>query len=297
MNAGLSTTTPDGRRIVTTDPVAAAKDLVPALRKKSDLIVAMVTLDPEAAKALVLAVPGIDVVLGGFGPLQSATQVQGEASGGGAQIVYAGNQGKKLGEVRVFLGDAKAPPRYQVESVNLGRMVPDDPDIMDLVEKNRIAINEIRKRQAPAADPAAARVTLPGSTFVRADACQSCHAEEYRLWQSSAHAHAFRILEEKHQDFNPDCVGCHTTGFRRPTGFLNAKSTPELANVQCEACHGPGKNHPEPEGAGYGPVGGDFCVSCHTVDNSPDFDPIAYRAKIRHWPEPKPPAAGGAPAR
>ena len=42
MNPGLSASTPDGRRIVTADPVATAKTLVPILRKKCDFIIALV---------------------------------------------------------------------------------------------------------------------------------------------------------------------------------------------------------------------------------------------------------------
>jgi hypothetical protein len=129
------------------------------------------------------------------------------------------------------------------------------------------------------------RAMYQGASFVRSEACKTCHEEAYKVWESSKHAHAFKTLEERHQDYNPDCVGCHTTGFRKPTGFLNAKSTPDLMNVQCESCHGPGMGHPDKLGKGYGTVTKDFCVTCHTPENSPDFDALAYRVKIRHWEE------------
>jgi hypothetical protein len=285
MNAGVSQETPDHRRIVTSDPVAAARQAVPALRKKADLVVALVTLEPDQAKALVKEVPGIDLVLGSFGALQTLSS-ETPASGNPAdavRVVYAGNQGKKLGEIRIFLGAEGAPSRFEANLVSLGRIVPDDPDMMEIMQQNRIAINEIHRKEAPMVDSEKLRATFEGASYVRSETCKTCHEEAYQTWQESKHAQAFKILVDRHQDYNPDCVGCHTTGFHRPTGFLNAKSSPDLENVQCEACHGPGKGHPDSVGKGFGPAGLSTCQTCHTTDNSPDFDPTAYMLKIRHW--------------
>jgi len=283
MNPGLAQQTPDGRRIVTADPADAARKVLPGLRKKSDIVVALVTLDLEEAKSLAKEVPGIDLILGGYGATLSEADVQREAPAGKARILYAGNQGKKLGEVRVFIGEKGQPTRMDFELVTLGKMVPDDPGMMDLVEKNRLAINEIHRNEAPLVNADKIRAAYEGTSYVLASTCKACHEGEYRIWEGTKHAHAFQTLMEKHQDYNPDCVGCHTTGFRQNTGYLNAKSTPDLMNVQCEACHGPGKNHPEKVGEGYGRAGPEMCLACHTAGNSPDFDAAAYRAKIRHW--------------
>jgi hypothetical protein len=27
----------------------------------------------------------------------------------------------------------------------------------------------------------------------------------------------------------------------------------------------------------------DSCVGCHDQENSPDFDPVSYMERIRHW--------------
>ena len=93
---------------------------------------------------------------------------------------------------------------------------------------------------------------------------------------------AFDALVEGNQDFNEECVGCHVVGFGRKGGFANAKATPELANVQCEACHGPGSIHAESPAAGYGAAGARSCLRCHDPQNSPEFDFYSYWPKIRH---------------
>ena len=66
-------------------------------------------------------------------------------------------------------------------------------------------------------------------------------------------------------------------------GFQALYSTPQFANVQCEACHGPGGVHAEKPRKGYGYVQTPSdCVTCHTRDNSPDFNFAAYWPKIKH---------------
>jgi cytochrome c554/c'-like protein len=292
MNAGLSVPTADGRRIVTSDPITALRGQLTALARKIDFAVVLTSADPDQSRDILKQVQGVGLLLGGSGPLvlnedvsSAATAVPSGAATLPPKLVYAGNQGKKVGEIRLFLSQDGLVAKLDPETINLGKMVPDDPAIMDLVDQNRIAINEIHKREAPLVDSEKLRAMYQGASFVRSEACKTCHEEAYKVWESSKHAHAFKTLEERHQDYNPDCVGCHTTGFRKPTGFLNAKSTPDLMNVQCESCHGPGIGHPDKLGKGYGTVAKDFCVTCHTPENSPDFDALAYRVKIRHWEE------------
>jgi cytochrome c554/c'-like protein len=300
MNTGLSSPTPDGRRIVTADPLVTAKALVPPLRKKCDLLVVLTTMEPNQARDLAKQVAGIDLILGGFGAVEISEEVGADTATPGTRstrLTYVGNQGKKIGEILVFLSEPGRLSRLESNTIILGTEIPDDPAIMDLVEKNRIAINEIRKKEAPLVDGEKLRTMWQGESFVKATACKSCHEDAFKTWEESSHAHAFRILESKNQDYNPECVACHTTGFRRPTGFVNAKSTPDLENVQCEACHGPGNRHPEEIGAGYGSVSPEFCVSCHTPANSPDFNDAVYRLKIRHWGEKPAPAAASAASR
>jgi hypothetical protein len=91
-------------------------------------------------------------------------------------------------------------------------------------------------------------------------ACKMCHggkgiaAGAYDSWEQSRMAKALESLkpgvfaEEKKKvgldpakDYttDPNCLGCHTTGYGKPTGFVSVEKTPNLAGVTCEACHGP----------------------------------------------------------
>jgi hypothetical protein len=54
---------------------------------------------------------------------------------------------------------------------------------------------------------------------------------------------------------------------------------PYLRGVQCEACHGEGKGHPE-KGKLERKVTLGACRNCHTKDQSPTFNYMAYLEKI-----------------
>ena len=116
------------------------------------------------------------------------------------------------------------------------------------------------------------RKRLHKSTYATSAKCADCHPEISTIWSSSKHAYAMATLEKTHQDYDPECVRCHTTGAFEHNGFSNAKDTPELANVQCEACHGPAVAHIASPAKGFGRVTEETCRSCHTDERTPDFD-------------------------
>ena len=99
--------------------------------------------------------------------------------------------------------------------------------------------------------------------------CKSCHYKEWKSWKNTEMAKAFEALKpgvnaETKVKFNldpkrdytedPNCLGCHTTGFGLPGGYViprGAKYKVREASKQaegdtCEVCHGPGGK--------YGPI-------------------------------------------
>ncbi len=120
------------------------------------------------------------------------------------------------------------------------------------------------------------------SSYVGVAKCAECHTEEKKVWDASAHAHAYATLQKKFVEYNLECVGCHVTGYGKAGGSTVAH-VEKLTDVGCEVCHGPGSLHadkpeeknlvirrPDPQG----------CVSeCHHPPHVEGFDPVA---KMQH---------------
>ena len=67
-------------------------------------------------------------------------------------------------------------------------------------------------------------------------------------------------------------------GFNKEGGFIDGKLTPELKNVQCESCYGPGRRHVETIKSTdiQGKPGETTCRTCHTKGQDQAFD---FKAK------------------
>jgi hypothetical protein len=71
--------------------------------------------------------------------------------------------------------------------------------------------------------------------------------------------------------------------FEQDGGYVDADLTPELVNVQCEACHGPGKAHVESEGSSGSITARPdeaTCRTCHTPGQDAHFDYPAKKALV-----------------
>ena len=126
--------------------------------------------------------------------------------------------------------------------------------------------------------------------YVSASACQDCHEQEYLQWSATRHAFAFETLLKKERYFDPNCVSCHTTGFGYQTGFQIGDEKSAFKGVQCETCHGPGKQHVGNPKKTNIRNGGDtgLCLECHDPKHSPGFaDVVALHTKdVDHSREP-----------
>ena len=150
--------------------------------------------------------------------------------------------------------------------------------------------------------------------YVGNKACITCHKAEYEDWKRSPHAKAYELLLKgkrvspkqkaglEDKDFQKDgkCVKCHATGARKEGGFVDIESTPEMAGVGCESCHGPGseyrhihKKRPldfkrsdaRAAGAIYATLGDkEACDNCHSPDSpfKPSVNPkYAFDLKVK----------------
>ena len=96
-----------------------------------------------------------------------------------------------------------------------------------------------------------------GREYVGAKKCKACHLKQYKSWEQTKMATSFENLKpgmkeeakkkaglDPGKDYTQDtnCVRCHTTGYGKG-GYVSMDKTPNLANVQCESCHGPGGDY------------------------------------------------------
>jgi coenzyme F420-reducing hydrogenase gamma subunit len=95
-------------------------------------------------------------------------------------------------------------------------------------------------------------------SYVGAKKCKACHLKQFQTWELTRMAKSFELLRpgvaaaakqkanlDPKKDYTHDekCLGCHTTGYGKPGGFVSLEKTPELVGVQCETCHGPGSEY------------------------------------------------------
>jgi len=282
------------------DPVSALESVLPKLKEQSDYLVLLAHATMEETLGLAEKFPEFDLVVTAGGapePPSRPTPIK----DGKALLIEVGEKGMDA-IVLGFYDDAEQPVRYQ--KVPLDSRFAGSADMAMLMT----AYQEQLKREGfaglgirPVPHPQSESI----GKFVGSEKCESCHEEEYDIWKRSGHGRAYRTLLEQDtpRNFDPECVSCHVVGwhpskfFPYKGGYMSLEETPELIDTGCETCHGPGGNHSRAE------LGGDEalkeklrllmvitkeeskdrqCVTCHDLDNSPDFDFETYWPHIEH---------------
>jgi len=121
---------------------------------------------------------------------------------------------------------------------------------------------------------------LVNISYLGVSKCAECHQPFVERWKETKHARAFSSLERVGKSADPECIKCHTVGFGKKGGFHSVKTTPMLTNVQCEACHGPGREHVLDFSKPMQTVTESVCLKCHI--RSTDFNYPVYLEKIKH---------------
>jgi len=126
------------------------------------------------------------------------------------------------------------------------------------------------------------------ATYVGQKKCKMCHSDIFAAWEKTVHAHAIDSLDDEAKA-NKMCLSCHTTGYGEEGGFVDLESTPQMVNVQCEACHGAGSNYWNASvmkdrelAISKGliiPPGPEVCVKCHN-ERSPEFTGFDYEEYV-----------------
>jgi len=192
--------------------------------------------------------------------------------------LYVGckSEGKALGVLALWMDPSGKLVRHTVRELALTGDVSESEPIRELLTDfyRDVAAENAVEGVRLLADQALEQ--QQGNGYVSATACQGCHEQEYLQWSATRHAFAYETLLKKERYFDAGCVSCHTTGFGYSTGFHIGDPDSTLKGVQCETCHGPGKQHvgnPKKSNIRNG-ADTSLCLVCHDTKHSPGFTEV-----------------------
>lgn len=253
-----------------------------SIQLKQDFAIVNISADPMAYKKgrlnILLSeravseakeIKGWDVII-----LSSGELLEEAVKADGTVIVSGYPKGEKLGILTLKVGDDGLVSGFTHRWQSLGKDMEEDLKIRDLIDQYDAKVADLLKDEEmqPPTD----------STYFGYESCVECHQPFFEKWSATRHASAFATLEAVGKSKDPECVKCHTTGYRKEGGFYSATATPGLRNVQCEQCHGPGREHLADYNIPMVSIEESVCLRCHTKENSPDFDFTTYIEKIKH---------------
>ncbi len=260
------------RGVSVSDPAGAAEGEISALKGNADLVIVLAHLSVSDLEGFVKGLRGADIVIQGH----SQEMLEEPELINGALLVKGFNKGKHIGRLDLWLGrdGGRTVVRdYRYSVIAIDESIPPDPKVEEIIAGYRDTL-KARKFVFQENDPeGAGHYVGPGS-------CKGCHADEYARWSETGHAKAFSALTKTNDQFDPECLPCHTTGYGWMSGY-NAL-TGKYPDVTCESCHGPGSTHAPSDPLNTvgvtKAVDEKTCRGCHDEENSPNFEYERYKA-------------------
>ncbi|RRJ83185.1 multiheme c-type cytochrome [Aestuariirhabdus litorea] len=269
-------------RKVETVPTALAEALKAARERGETTVVGTTLSRQQAQQTLPLAL--IDLLL--IEPLYE--QVGEPQQLGQTLVVQPGSRGMRLGRLSLEISPEGRIQQWQHQVITLPPSVPDAPELAQWYSDYNEEIKQFYQQRVEQR-----KARMEGtSPFVGNQQCALCHPQSGKTWQGSEHAKAIADLQAVGKSYDPECLQCHTVGLGVEGGYLDQFTTPQLANVQCENCHGAGREHAESAGkvALATPKPDEStCRQCHNASHSPEFNFSTYWPKILHGKEPTQP--------
>lgn len=278
-------------------PIEALAEIIPTLKKSCDYLVVLAFVDEEGLREIASKFHEVDCVLGGDVPQTSSSVMEINR----AIVFSVTDHGKVIGEIDLKRnGESYRPESAQGIKILRDKIKP-HRDMVALIARYKDELRE--KRYELASAEGMERLVNQESTaneFVGDKACITCHSDSHKIASASKHEHAFQTLVTARSEYDPECLKCHTVGYGLNSGFVDAARTPQLANVQCENCHGRGKEHvramvailQQPtlasaqvlakKSSTFKPVTQATCIACHDEENSENFRYATFWPQIAH---------------
>jgi hypothetical protein len=209
---------------------------------------------PEV-RALIDAFPQFDVLLS----LSESDEPRSTAATiGKTMVVNLGHKARYVGVVGVWKTGNAAKPfelKYQFVELDETFKTPDeaavDHKIIALMQKYKQELKDQNYLGKYSQHDHPHRFAVPkgdAPQYIGSESCKGCHDDAYDKWKHTPHSWAYKTLVDVAKNpslnqYDPECIVCHTIGFTYKTGFRDEKTTPKLINVGCESCHGPGSEH------------------------------------------------------
>ena len=256
------------------EPVAVLRDLLPRLRKEADSILLLSHLGEHGTVNLIKEVKGIDMCVIGH----TSSTIKIERIIDDTAIFCSAYEGRTIGRANLFVDNADG----RIMAIDVGittfdDKIDDDEEMLARVEQYKKDLIDFKTAKRSAYPRT---MGSDKESFLGERACMSCHQDAWNVYQNSAHRSAFASIRNKGQSFEPECLSCHTTGYKHKKGYSDESPFNKLANVQCEACHGYGSQHAR-DGKWIAQAK-DSCTMCHDQKNSPEFEYATYWQKIKH---------------
>ncbi|RKU30052.1 hypothetical protein C6499_07500 [Candidatus Poribacteria bacterium] len=243
--------------------------LMSEVQAEADIVIVSSHLQPKVNKSLAQKYPNISAIM--------SRDTGNTERVGNVLLTYCYPHGKTLGALT--LTDTAGQTSSTVEQIALTEEVGDDPNVRKLLNDFYEQVASDPQLQV-ASHPLFSSETLEqdsNNSYIGSEACQECHRKEFDQWSHSSHATAFNTLQIVGREYYSKCVSCHVTGFGYSSGYqIGASDRAHLAEVGCETCHGPGKQHTyTPLTTNIrGKVEASTCMECHAPEHSPGFEQL-----------------------
>jgi len=185
---------------------------------------------------------------------------------------------KQLAEYQTCLNSIDAASEIntvETEVIPIKSEVPNNPKIAKMITNLYEKIYDEGQTvwQRLAKEEQATASIASENPYIGSSVCRQCHSAQYLFWKRTKHARAMPTLVNLKQQFNLECIGCHTTGYQKAPDFFTSlrKNKKKYMDVCCETCHGPASGHPL-EGKPNKHVPKSNCMVCHTANEDPQFD-------------------------
>ncbi len=249
-----------GERYDLLDAYETTLTVVPELRKKCDVLIAISHTDIHVNEQVLETVQGIDLLLDPYSRNGSQpiwiTEGEYVVKHNEVPMLRIDGQGSRVGVCHLYFDDGPGRKfnEYDAYDYPLEPHIWGHPEMADLVAG---------KEPPGWRDRDPHEIHLLDELFLGSEACGACHEAQFEFWKGQGHAKAFApLVNERKEHLEPACIECHSVGYGLT--FVEPEKIGEWKDAGCESCHGIDHRHAEnPKRYRLKPVEDSRCWGCH----------------------------------